>query len=276
MANYHLTKLFPNAKLPKPVKEYRYAEEELPDIPTYFNLPIYNNPIGLEIEIEKWNGESPPLYCWHTDEDGSLKDSGVELISYPLYGVYIDRALFELRQFYECCPDTEFSHRCSIHVHVNVSTFTNNQLLALIGLYAIYERSLFEFVEQIRRGNSFCYPLVGNRNRFHWDEDTKYCAFNWRPIRTQMTVEYRHLEGTKDLKKLRRWIALVTKLTNHVLALDKDYAVDVVKGIIEQDQGVEYAQNVFGNTVVLLTDLQKSVDYGAMWALTFLENSKEK
>lgn len=275
MANHFLVKMAPNAHLPKERDGYPYSKEPVGEIPTYFNLPIYDNPIGIEIEIEKWNGELPPMFCWHTTEDGSLKDSGVELVSYPLYGSYIDKALWELKQFYECCPDAEFSHRCSIHVHVNVSTFTYNQLLALIGLYAIYERSLFEFVEQTRRGNSFCYPLVGTSNYFHWDEDTKYCALNWKPIRTQMTVEYRHLEGTKDLKKLRRWIALVTKLTNHTLALDKDSSVGIVKSIIENGQGVEYAQNVFGNTATLLKDLQKSVDYGAMWALTFLENSEE-
>jgi hypothetical protein len=275
MASPLLSRVFLDAVQPKPAREYPYFEREIPDIPTYFNLPIYNNPIGIEVEIEKWNGDLPPLYCWRPDEDGSLKDSGLELISYPLYGTYIDLALYELKEFYETCPNTDFSHRCSIHVHVNVSTFTKSQLLALIGLYAIYERSLFEFVEQLRRGNSFCYPLVGTDNQFQWHTNTKYCAFNWMPIRKQMTVEYRHLEGTKDIKKIRRWVALVTKLTNHALALDAQQAANIVTNIISEEQGVAYAENVFGNTATLLTDLQKSVDYGAMWALTFLENSKE-
>jgi hypothetical protein len=273
MADKLLKVLFNGGEPHKP-DYYPYSGMKVEGLLTYFNLPVYDNPIGIEIEAEKYVGQKTPMSCWNVTDDGSLRDNGVEWVTYPLYREYIDYALWEIEREFTAQPQMTFSHRCSIHVHVNVSEFTVNQLYALIALYALYEKSLFEFVDPIRKGNSFCYPIVGTNSLFNWDMNTKYCAFNWTPIKKQLTVEYRHLEGTKDWKKVRRWIALVTKLTNFVGAIPANKAIETIETVIFKNEGVQFARNVFGNTAVLLNNLTLSVEEGSMWAATFLERNK--
>lgn len=259
---------------PRPLSHQPYYGRSLEGIKTYFNLPIYNNPIGIEVEAEGYGGLRSSLFCWNVTDDGSLKDSGVEFVSYPLYREYIDLALCELENMFKESPSLTFTHRCSIHVHVNVSNFSRYQLIALAGLYAIYERSLFEFVDPLRKGNSFCYPIVGTPTKLSFDWNTKYCAFNWTPIRKQLTVEYRHLEGTKDWQKLRRWVALVSKLTNFVGELPAKSARETILNVIQKGEGVQFARQVFGNTAILLNNLDQSIEHGSMWATSFIERSE--
>lgn len=248
------------------------------EINTYFGLPIYSNPIGIEVEMENAATaiQKASLWLWRIEEDGSLKDRGYELISVLLHGKHIDYALLELGKMFERSPEISFGHRCSIHVHVNVSEYTKYQLIALTATYAMLEESYFAFAEPIRRGNSYCYPLTSTApGDMFINESTKYCAFNTAPIKKQFTVEFRHLEGTKDLQKIRRWVALVTKLVNFVGAMDPKTCIEVTQEKISNGKFPEYVKEIFGNTSVLFDErtLQKSIRNGELWALTFLSGA---
>lgn len=265
-----------------PNLEDKYLEvwtKKYGEIETYFGLPIYLNPIGIEVEMEKAakaiKGSS--LQLWRVEEDGSLKDQGYELVSNLLHNRHIDYALHELKLLFEKGPEIEFGHRCSIHVHVNVSEFTKYQLIALTATYAVLEESYFAFAEPLRRGNSYCYPLTSTEPpTFFVSDITKYCAFNTAPIKKQLTVEFRHLEGTKDIQKIRRWVALVTKLVNHVGALDPKICIPYTTEKISSGAFPEYIKEIYGNTHTLFDTriLQKSIKNGELWALAYLSGAE--
>lgn len=285
MADRDLVTLFPDAMCPlylEPSAQAlaRYGEK----IPTFFGMAVYNNPIGIEVELEDWKGVWSDRFYWHAVEDGSLKDHGMELVSSPLSGRCIDYAIHELSLILEQ-NSPKFSHRTSVHVHCNVSKYSRNQLITLMALYACVEEMLFSFVDGKRRGNSFAYRLVGTPaevifypSNKEGQPTTKYCAFNIAPVPKQMTVEFRHLEGTQDFKKLRRWLQLVAKLVGRVLKLPKKTCVPDFLDALEKDLVVEnYILPIWGNTGKALfrrEAMQRSVNIGKLWATTLLLNEE--
>ena len=283
MADRKLALVFPDAGKPMDQEEAESfvcsAKKKFGEIDTFFGLPVYQNPVGIEVEIEGWQGVKDSPYYWSVTDDGSLKDHGAELISLPLRGRNIDYALHELAHFHGC-HKWKFSHRTSVHVHCNVSTYTKYQLRALIAVYACMEELYFSFVEDKRRGNSFCYRLVGTpaeivvySNDKEGSECTKYCAFNIQPIRRQLTVEFRHLEGTQDRLKLRRWIQLCSKLVGTIATWDPKECTEIVYTALTKNGMPHLIKDILGDTgAALFSDRQiaESVNNGELWALTLL------
>lgn len=283
MADRKLAALFPDASKPMDLKEAESfvceARKLFGEVDTYFGLPVYRNPVGIEVELENWGLlKRPPLY-WNITEDASLKDGGAELVSIPLRGRNIDYALHELHLMGEHSK-WKFSHRTSVHVHCNVSTYTKFQLRALMAIYACMEEMYFDFVDDFRKGNTFCYRLVGTpAEMVFYTQDkegcecTKYCAFNIQPVRRQLTVEFRHLEGTQDLKKLRRWIQLCSKLVGYVEGMDPKECTNVVTTEIMKGGMVNLIKKILGDTGdAIFTDRQlaRSVNNGELWAMALL------
>src|SRR5271169_3607729 len=104
--------------------------------------------IGLEFEVEgahdhiAHNVAKQGCMFWHAETDGSLKDSGIELISYPIAGHNIDYALLEMEKILADVP-AKASVRTSIHVHVDVSDFGVAELFSMVGMYALFEPAFF-------------------------------------------------------------------------------------------------------------------------------------
>ena len=283
MADRKLVAMFPSANKPLDAAEAHSftcaAKEKYGEIPTFFGLPVYQNPVGIEIEVENWNGCPIPPFFWQTAEDGSLKQSGMELVSLPLRGRNIDYALHELELIAKK-NEFKFSHRTSVHVHCNVSTYTLRQLRSLVALYACAEELFFDFVDERRRGNTFCYRLVGTPAEMVFytsdkegDVCTKYCAFNIQPVRRQLTVEFRHLEGTQDLKRLRRWIQLCGKLVGYAAELPPKSCVETVIENLTSGTLPRMYQDIWGDTAEAIftpEQITRSVNNGALWAMALL------
>lgn len=283
MADRKLVHLFPDAV--KPMSEDQAASflceaiKRFKEIDTFFGLPIYKNPIGIEVEIEKYRHLDIPALYWKVTEDNSLKDDGAELVSIPLRGRNIDYALRELEYFSEQSV-WSFSHRTSVHVHCNVSAYTKYQLRALMAIYACMEQLYFNFVAEGRRGNTFCYPLVGapvEMTFYTSDKEgslcTKYCAFNIQPVRRQLTVEFRHLEGTGDVKRLRRWIQLCAKLVGFVGQMNPKDCTEVVTSALISGGMPSLIRDILGDTgKTLFSDQEviQSVNNGGLWAVALL------
>lgn len=246
--------------------------------PTYFGE--VTNPIGLEVEAEKaksWQ-EVVEFVFWNKDHDNSLKDQGIEVISYPLLGRNIDYALEEL--FVRHKPDNfKWSRRTSIHVHVNVSTLYTHDLMAMLMLYAFFEPIFMSFVEETRKENPYCYPITTLnpdvlQNNGLFAPELKYCAFNTGPVTTYCTVEFRGLEGTQSLVKIRRWIKLCTKLHKFVETHRKKEVVKSILNAINNENAVDLAKRVFGTTAALFTEeeINRSLKNGP-WVLAYMEGS---
>lgn len=201
--------------------------------------------IGIEVEVESagFKGEFISN-VWKSEADGSLRNGGVEYITAPIQAHFAPQALKELLEMVldekECC----FSPRTSIHIHVNMQDVQDKQVEDIILLYSVFERLFFKFVGRGRMKNIYCVPLGDtnclafmkqrelNETRSQW---SKYSALNLLPISEYGTLEFRHMHGTFDVKKVTVWIRLITKLIDYVISRG-----GVVKMLKEMDSNYDY------------------------------------
>lgn len=168
--------------------------------------------IGIEVEIENVSGSPIDETRWHVERDASLRN-GIELISYPLRDNEVLEALGGLSVWFDSNPLSVFSHRCSNHIHVDVTKLTYEQLLVFIGFYLTAENLFFDAFFPTRKGNNYCFPLnnttltqesIKRENLIV--EIWKYAALNLYHLKDYGTVEFRHHPGTKDVEDLFSWI----------------------------------------------------------------------
>jgi hypothetical protein len=278
MGDRKLTAEAPNVPKVNPPKLEGKAKEFYGELDTFFNMPAYDNPIGIEIELEDYAPpERKPLY-WYREQDGSLKREGMEWISYPLVRTNIDYALHEAEIFSKGCS---FGHRTSVHVHCNVGHYTSNQLAALVAFYSMLEGCFYELVDPARSGNTFCYPILGTKPALQWfrgmdlevQNTTKYCALNIAPVKTQLSVEFRHMHGTGDAKTLRRWVQLCAKLVYYCGNIPPKAAIPFAKQVIaDRTFETKVVPEIWGDTVQIFNSgtIKRSVDAGELWAMTLL------
>lgn len=191
--------------------------------------------VGVEIETERvntwsdWrdvrdNGRSKFLESLgiFITSDGSLRGESAEFITKPMK---LTHALHSLEQFFadtKYGPDN-FSDRTSVHFHANCTDLTQDQLAAVALLYSVVEEALFEFVGSYRDTNIYCVPWYQCRNHSQviynclnnpgaMREWQKYTALNYLPLSTQGTIEFRHMHGTADMKKLTTWGNIIGSL----------------------------------------------------------------
>lgn len=252
------------------------CEGKYEELKTFFTN--YRNPIGIEVEVEGFRRIVPPdgLTFWRCIEDGSLKYYGREYVSYPIGGRYIDYAIKELADAFEPLKGClVWSHRTSIHVHVNMSTIKMNQLTAFVALYGLYERIFFFMVNEARRANPYCYPAtsVNPLSYVNVEDDNKYCALNLAPLQKYGTVEFRHMHGTDDWRTLRRWIQLIVKLHAFVDRQDSTKVLEYTRSLLEGGDFVGLFKTIFGASAGLFSEehINKSANYGAMWSAAILE-----
>lgn len=252
------------------------GQKKFPDIATYFKG--YTTPLGIEVEVENIRNPFPKMIYWNPTEDGSLKINGVELVSCPLAGHNIDYALAELNKALaneECL----WSHRTSIHVHIYVGDFSVEKLKLFTAMYAVLESLFFSQVDEVRRGNPFCYHIrdLEPANVRIGNAELKYCAFNLGTgINNYNTVEFRHMNGTGDVVQIRRWIQLIVKLHRFVQETNNKDIYKLISELNTTSQYMELVRQVFGKTSILFMtrDLKKDMEEGVLWAKVFLLGEK--
>jgi hypothetical protein len=274
-SNVLVSRIFPNAT------NFFYDMDEVDASvegkKTFFGA--FRNPVGIEVEMENAAGGIQNTIIkqkllWKTTADNSLKNNGIELISDPVAGRGIDAAIFQLEALYEQFPKIDFSHRCSIHVHQNVADMTEQQVFRLMRYYALLEGALFSYAHPLRSASPFCYPIVAcppmlyNAIVRNAMPEMKYGAFNPAPISRQTTVEYRHLEGTKDVRKIRRWVQILCKLHRYVSNLsDEKEARDFEQIARGKDDRFAPFERMLGVHRGLFSDevLDDSIYKGLVW-----------
>lgn len=177
---------------------------------------------GLELEIENTR-EDMEVKGLTVTTDGSLRNNGREFITQPMTYSNLYHVLHTFFAKNKLGPDN-YSERCSIHVHTNVLDLTNEQLQNLVMLYQVFESVLFNFIGNNREKNIFCVPwketnlsyrllLTLQEEAFYRVGDwQKYTALNLLPIQIQGSVEWRHMEGNCDLKRIMQWCRMIGHL----------------------------------------------------------------
>lgn len=191
---------------------------------------ITNDSIGVEIELEGIpEAKAPYRGLWTTHVDNSLRNGGVEFVfRRPLNGKDVIKALEQLDKSFDMLKEgtgqiPEKSVRSSVHVHVDCTDLTANQLIRFVLLYSIYELPLFRTFGNNRMGSHFCIPLRdcydlldvpralnGGWELLHKEINhpniERYCAFNVKSLFKFGTIEFRHHPGEWKANKLLPWI----------------------------------------------------------------------
>lgn len=158
-------------------------------------------------------------------EDHSLRNNGYEFITKPLDYYESIEVFNKLHDTLDLGPEP-YTHRTSTHVHMNVCSYTEEELHLLILAYAALEPVFFAFVGESRKSNIHCVPLNYTLLPKYYNKDvtyltssdtwSKYTAFNLLPVRTIGTVEFRHLYGTGDVSVYSKWLGLLKDLHEYV------------------------------------------------------------
>jgi len=238
--------------------------------------------VGIEIEVENVprvpDGNWPIL--WRTEEDRSLRNSGIEFISLALKGEQIPYALLSLC---EALPNSvQFSGRTSVHVHLNVQDKTPEEIAKIVLTYLPLERLLFAFAGEHREKNIFCVPLYDiemTDNLFSaikkldtkeikqlQSENYRYSALNLGPVTTFGTMEFRHLGGTKDVSRILTWINLILSIQKYALSTNLDELIKEIIALNTNSQYRNFAQKIFGSLIndIPCEDLNDRIAQGVL------------
>lgn len=187
---------------------------------------------GVELEIEDVGAEPEDFCPSHTiiKEDGSLRNNGMEFVTYPLHYREAMQQVEKVLSHFQSNTESHFSERTSCHVHVNVGDMTCHQLAAMLLAYQVVERLLFAFVGGDRDKNIFCVPLAECATSYQaarrlneldimkvLDTWRKYTAFNFCRLSDICTVEFRHMPGTPDANKIGQWMRMIKSLRDFAM-----------------------------------------------------------
>lgn len=196
--------------------------------------------IGVEIEAESTSPLPSGLDYWKFEEEGSLKsDYGAEYVfNAPLKGASVDAALNELESELKCTGAC-FPSNTSVHVHIDVSNLSVEELRAFAYLSIVLEDALIRLSGN-RWGNNFCLPYRSNPYALKWlgntitngsltfDHSAKYAAVNFEPIKSYGTVEFRSHVGTYSAKEITDWLNVLLNVRRFAVEMAKKGPADAV------------------------------------------------
>ena len=241
--------------------------------------------IGLEVEVENI---TVPIksHWWEGKADPSLRNHGCELFSVFPYRNHkqVSFALGEMDHLLKkAIKDHDFSWRTCIQVHADMTRFNIVDLCNFLLFYCSLEPLLFKIFSEQRRNSIYCVPLFesdfftdkgdtthlaglfahAQKNEdVNWaslitkiwpDKMSKYSAINFSRLSDLCTVEFRHLAGTDDMKKVTDWISvillLLKKAKNNISLEDSIKEINNLKTKISYH---DYLVSIFGNKADLL------------------------
>lgn len=191
--------------------------------------------VGLELEIE--NVPHPrAVQGVHLESDGSLRNSGIEFITSPFEAKYVGDVVQTVLKI-NGITKSNYSERCSVHVHLNVCDMTLDQVSTLTSIYSLFERTMFKFVGGGRDNNIFCVPWYNavmptfGANVPRYDQYRrwhKYLALNLSPMfgggdagaGAYGTVEFRHMGGTCDVREIVAWVNIITSIRDAAMSIN--------------------------------------------------------
>ena len=247
---------------------------------------VCSNPnliMGMEIETENcklsggfYEGVIQRL-SWRTTTDGSLRGNAFEFISNPME---MQHLIPSLHEFFTVTGFTEenYTDRCSIHVHVNCTDLSVDQLSAIALVYSIFEESMFDFVGNYRDTNIYCIPwnqcrfntkLITNMQRHllavpkGWQ---KYTAVNLIPLQTLGTLEFRHMHGTADIQKITQWLNMVGCLFQYATVVPFKEVFGMISSINNVSNYEQFFHQVFGQYWQYSEEIHQKLESGVMCA----------
>lgn len=222
--------------------------------------------VGIEVEVENYLEDSGRLNpIWSKKEDGSLRNNGAEFVTKPIPACSAPAALqYLLKDFLP--KDACFSPRTSIHVHLDFHNDEYDTVVDTLLLYSVFEKVLFRFIGKGRIRNIYCVPITttqlltdaamrGGFQPRYWE---KYASLNLKTIATFGTLEFRHMHGTFDARKVSIWIDLLTKMKDYCLRMGTKHIRAIISSMDDNFDFKQLMLDVFGESSEYLK--LKSID----------------
>lgn len=188
---------------------------------------------GIEVEVEGKHLPKEDFSNWELDfNEGSLRDGGLEyLFKKPLdYKEALEEIEVLERYILREGGKPEFSPRTSVHVHVNVTDLTFNQMCNFLFLSFLFENNLAHFCGDLRKGNPFC--ITGKSAEGVYDalegvftekkvlgklaeKNYRYGFINLASTSKYGSVEFRGMYGTFDRVVLGKWLSTLEMLKEY-------------------------------------------------------------
>ena len=191
--------------------------------------------VGLEIEVEASVANSLPKGTaviadyWRAERDGSLRgaDNAEYVLTKPIEFEQVPDALDKLwAEFTKAKVKLNDSLRTSVHVHLNVTSFYQNRLAALLGLWFIFEEVLSYWCGDHRAGNLFCVRAKDGesiirqikgwleaKGRFQLNNEAlHYSALNMAALNKFGSLEVRTMGGILEPEPGKQWVRILRKL----------------------------------------------------------------
>jgi len=251
----------------KPIHPYIEALNKFPD----YNL--FSSYVGIEVEVEAIKNEvnqTPAI--WVSKEDGSLRNNGIEYVSYPTPSKKCPAIFSHLQEKLKENNTPSFSVRTSTHIHIDVTDMTIPQIQSFLLLYLCFEDVLFSIAGEERRENIFCVPLVDtqyvervsgifthslsnynfNKLLLSWD---KYTGINLKPISSFGTIEFRHLKGTDDVLLFKNWLSVILKLKKKAMENSCQSLYKTIEALNTNSEYHQFAMYIFEEKYQVLPTL---------------------
>lgn len=198
----------------------------------HLRLKTVRGEIGLEIEAEGKNLFKSPIQYWGAVADGSLRAvDGHPPLEYvlrqPISREEVLPALEYLSDRLKSAKsELKMSHRCSVHVHLNIQSMKIIDLMKFMTLYFIFEDMLVGWSGPERKGNLFCLrakdacyqiELLTNALRNNdfggvFNQEMRYSAMNIASMGVHGSLEFRSMRGTVDIGTIKDWVDILTVL----------------------------------------------------------------
>ena len=194
-------------------------------------LPIPTAKVGIEVELERWNGIWPNRKYWTGKSDGSLRNDGVEFVTIGgMEGIAISEAVRNICDTATAQGWDVGYPRAGIHLHLDVTDldWEAGQLARLVANYIVVEHAMISFAGEWRRECGYCVPFDLGQEDFlklsavlynkNWNSEelidfvedlSKYQALNLKPLAQFGTIEFRALPTTFDYQRFMTWIKIV-------------------------------------------------------------------
>ena len=245
-------------------------------------LPTCNVGIELELEgvhcgdyrgaavISSHSGHSKYVLdygrmLWDMEEDGSLRNNGMEFVSKKLFGQDVINALDDIDTFckQELPQQPSISDRCSTHIHIDVTDLNFTEFLYFICNYIIAEPLLFNYCGNERADNFYCLPYFKSDSFYDalnqtWmsitagnDDDVsdkiaafeKYSSVNISSVNKFGSLEFRQMGGCFDKDRLLEWINILMKLKQNCIGKSPELLPESFSGYESSD----YVAQLFGD-----------------------------
>lgn len=252
--------------------------------------------IGMEVEVEGENLPDELEMYWKVDHDNSLRGNAREyILKKPFNPASVFKAIDMLNKA-TANSELHFSHRTSVHVHVNVCKMTRNELINFIFIGYFFDKVLSRFGGREIQGNRFALrisdaeeqifnfkKMVLNHDAFNIPDIArgKYSAVNICPVARYGSVEFRSMRGTLNPVVLKDWVSMLVHLREYSLKFKT--IAEMMEGFLQDEIG--FVIKVFGKRLAeLLINEYTSDDLrfnyslllDIMYNVVYDENNEEK